>query len=169
MIKVVSWNVGKREQPWRDLVSMARDGDADLVLLQEAGSPPGDLVDWIEYEDGVFWNRQLYDRWALVVKLSDRIKVRAVQAGPAHQQTRGRCHRRQWYRHYRSRSGGPVRLRGRSVRRSLHVRTLDETSSVNQQQLECWLLRCLGTSNHFGPVGIHWAHRPHEAQDPGSG
>ena len=82
MIKVVSWNVGKREQPWRDLVSMARDGDADLALLQEAGRPPGDLVDKIEYEDAVFWNRHLYDRWALVVKLSDRIKVEPYRQVP---------------------------------------------------------------------------------------
>ena len=40
MIKVVSWNIGKREKPWRELVQMAREGDADLALLQEAGSPP---------------------------------------------------------------------------------------------------------------------------------
>ena len=37
MIKVVSWNIGKREKPWRQLVQMAREGDADLALLQEAG------------------------------------------------------------------------------------------------------------------------------------
>ena len=82
MVKVVSWNIGKREKPWRDLVSMARDGEADLALLQEAGSPPGDLVDRIEYEDAVFWNRQLYDRWALIVKLSDRIKVEPYRQVP---------------------------------------------------------------------------------------
>ena len=75
MIKVVSWNINKRTQPWRELVQMADDGDADLALLQEAGSPPGDLVHLVEYEDAVFWNRLLYDRWPLVVKLSDRIKV----------------------------------------------------------------------------------------------
>ena len=75
MIKVVSWNIGKREKPWRELVQMARDGDADLALVQEAGCPPGDLVDLVEYDDGVFGNRHLYDRWPLVVKLSDRITV----------------------------------------------------------------------------------------------
>ena len=75
MVKVVSWNIGKREKPWRELAQMASEGDADLALLQEAGSPPGDLVDRIEYVDGVFWNRHLYDRWPLVVKLSDRITV----------------------------------------------------------------------------------------------
>ena len=48
---------------------MAREGGADLALLQEAGSPPGDLVDRVEYEDGVFWDRKLHDRWPLVVRL----------------------------------------------------------------------------------------------------
>ena len=82
MVKVVSWNIGKREKPWRKLVQMASEGAADLALLQEAGSPPGDLVDRIEYVDGVFWNRHLYDRWALIVKLSDRIKVEPYRQVP---------------------------------------------------------------------------------------
>lgn len=72
MIKVVSWNIAKREEPWRELVEM----DADVALLQEAGSPPGDLIDLVAYEDTVFWNRHLYDRWPLVVKLSDRVEVK---------------------------------------------------------------------------------------------
>ena len=75
MIKVVSWNIAKREVPWHELVQMARDGNADLALLQEAGSPPRDLVDRIDYAVGVSWNRQSYDRWPLVVKLSDRVTV----------------------------------------------------------------------------------------------
>ena len=82
MVKVVSWNIGKREKPWRELAQMASEGDADLALLQEAGSPPGDLVDRIEYVDGVFWNRHLYDRWPLVVKLSDRITVEPYRQVP---------------------------------------------------------------------------------------
>ena len=82
MIKVVSWNVDKREKPWHELVRMARDGNVDLALLQEAGSPPGDLVEMVEYEDSVFWNRQLYDRWPLVVKLSDRIAVEHYRQVP---------------------------------------------------------------------------------------
>ena len=82
MIKVVSWNIDKRVQPWHELVRMARDGEADLALLQEAGCPPGDLVHLVEYEDAVFWNRQLYDRWPLVVRLSDRIKVEHYRQAP---------------------------------------------------------------------------------------
>ncbi len=39
-------------------------------------------MDWIEYVDEVFWNRQLYDRWPLVVKLSDRITVEPYRQVP---------------------------------------------------------------------------------------
>ena len=40
MIKVVSWNIDKQMQPWRELVRMAKDDEADLAVLQEAGGPP---------------------------------------------------------------------------------------------------------------------------------
>ena len=49
---------------------------------REAGCPPGDLVHLVEYEDAVFWDRQLYDRWPLVVRLSDRIKVEHYRQAP---------------------------------------------------------------------------------------
>ena len=75
MITVVSWNIGTREKPWHALVQMARDGDADVALLQEAGSPPGDVGHLIEHKDRVFWNRHSYDSWPLVVTLSDRVRI----------------------------------------------------------------------------------------------
>lgn len=78
MIKVVSWNIEKHEKPWRELVEMG----VDVALLQEAGSPPGDLIDLVEYEDRVFWDRHLYDRWPLVVKLSDRVEVEWFKQAP---------------------------------------------------------------------------------------
>ena len=53
-----------------------------MALLQEAGGPPDDLVHLVEYEDAVFWNRLLYDRWPLVVKLSDRIEVEHYRQVP---------------------------------------------------------------------------------------
>ena len=34
MINVVSWNIGKYKEPWRELVRMAGDGDADVALVQ---------------------------------------------------------------------------------------------------------------------------------------
>ena len=83
--RTMACRVHSKVAPWRELVRMADDGEADLALLQEAGNPPGELVHLVEYEDAVLWNRQLYDRWPLVVKLSDRIKSRALPAGAADQ------------------------------------------------------------------------------------
>ena len=82
MIRVVSWNIAKRSEPWRELAEMGRRGEADVALLQEAGGPPGDLVHLIPYEDDGFWNRDLYDRWCRVVPLSDRVRVEPFRAVP---------------------------------------------------------------------------------------
>ena len=84
-VVVVSWNIAKRHEPWRQLLEM----DADVALLQEAGHPPPpDVADRIdtgpaEHWDSHVWNsrwyegrwERLYDRWPMVVKLSDRVKV----------------------------------------------------------------------------------------------
>ena len=82
MIRLVSWNIAKRSKPWRELAEMAHREEVDVALLQEAGSPPGDLVDLIEYQDDVLWNRQLYDRWPLIVQLSDRVEVEGFRQVP---------------------------------------------------------------------------------------
>ena len=82
MIRIVCWNIDKRYEPWRELAEMARQGGADVALLQEAGSPPGDLTNLVPYEDDRFWNRHLYDRWPLVVKLSDRVVVERFRQVP---------------------------------------------------------------------------------------
>ncbi len=81
MIRLISWNIAKRSEPWRELVEMAHRG-VDVALLQEAGSPPGELVGLIEYQDDVLWNRQFYDRWPLVVRLSDRVEVEGFRQVP---------------------------------------------------------------------------------------
>ena len=44
MIRVVSWNIARKWEPWRELAEMARRGEADFALLQEAGNPPPDLT-----------------------------------------------------------------------------------------------------------------------------
>ena len=88
MIRVVSWNIAKRWQPWHELVEMARQGEADVALLQEAGSPPSDLAYPVRYGDDEFWRdrpyegRPIFDRWPLVVKLSDRVDVEWFRAVP---------------------------------------------------------------------------------------
>ena len=82
---VVSWNIAKRHKAWRQLVEMG----ADVALLQEAGMPPADVADRVdtgprEHWDSHVWNSDwwegrgwhgLFDRWAKVVKLSDRVEV----------------------------------------------------------------------------------------------
>ena len=82
MIRLVSWNIAKKWEPWRELAEMARLGEADVALLQEAGSPPGDVVNMVRNEDDVLWNRHLYDRWPLVVQLSDRVDVEGFRQVP---------------------------------------------------------------------------------------
>ena len=82
---VVSWNIAKKHAAWRQLVEMG----ADVALLQEAGKPPADVADRVdtgprEHWDSHVWNSDwwkgrgwpdLFDRWAMVVKLSDRVDV----------------------------------------------------------------------------------------------
>ena len=83
-IKVVSWNIATRIEPWRELVAM----DADVALLQEARRPPAEIADLLdigphESWDSHSWNSDwwrgrwaaLYDRWPMVVRLSDRVDV----------------------------------------------------------------------------------------------
>ncbi len=50
MIQLVSWNINRQTAPWHCLVKMAEQGDADVALLQETGSPPDDLVEPLRYE-----------------------------------------------------------------------------------------------------------------------
>ena len=101
MLKIISWNIARMHEPWRRLVEM----DADVALLQEAGSPPDDVVQMLsatlppaegigpldtgprESWDSHSWNVHetgtLFDRWPMVVKLSDRIEVEWFkQVGP---------------------------------------------------------------------------------------
>ena len=87
MLKIISWNIATRHAPWRELLEM----DADIALLQEAGSPPDDIdtpeTGPRESWDSHSWNVQeagtLFDRWPMVVKLSDRVEVEWFkQVGP---------------------------------------------------------------------------------------
>ncbi|WP_420614207.1 hypothetical protein [Candidatus Spongiisocius sp.] len=81
---VVCWNIAKRHDAWRQLVEM----DADVALLQEAGRYPYDVASRVdigprEHWDSHYWNSdwykprfpRLFDRWSMVVKLSDRVEV----------------------------------------------------------------------------------------------
>ena len=53
-----------------------------MALLQEARTLPGELAGLIDYDDNVFRNRHLYDRWPMVVRLSDRVRVERYRQVP---------------------------------------------------------------------------------------
>ena len=40
MLKVIAWNIARRSEAWRLLA----DSDAEIALLQEANSPPPDVI-----------------------------------------------------------------------------------------------------------------------------
>ena len=61
MIRIVSWNIAKRWPPWHELVEMARQGEADVALLQEAGNPPPDLAQPVRYGSEKFWRHHVYE------------------------------------------------------------------------------------------------------------
>ena len=89
--RIVCWNIAKKRNAWDELLQM----DADVALLQEA-SIPHELADRVEtgsraHWDSHVWNscwykdkgKKLYDRWSMVVKLSDRVEVEWFkQVGP---------------------------------------------------------------------------------------
>ena len=85
-IKVVCWNIAKMHDPWRELVQM----DADVALLQEVGTVPEDVRNRVELSPHEPWlshdpstGYPHYDRWPMIVRLSDRVRVEWFrQVGP---------------------------------------------------------------------------------------
>ncbi len=81
MVKIISWNIAQRKEPWRSLV----DTDADIALLQEATEPPADVAGIFDVNpaswqtDGAGKSRP----WrTAIVKLSDRVGVQWHEAKP---------------------------------------------------------------------------------------
>ena len=78
-MKIVSWNIARRDEPWRLLLEM----DADVALLQEAAEPPPDVAERID-ADPAQWRTVGADGdrpWrTAIVKLSDRVQVEWIEA-----------------------------------------------------------------------------------------
>ena len=80
-VKLISWNIARRQECWRRLLDMG----ADLALLQEAAEPPPDIAERIEFNPEL-WRMAGDDTdrlraWrAAVVKLSDRVQVDWIEA-----------------------------------------------------------------------------------------
>lgn len=69
MVKIVCWNIAKRSQPWKELLDMG----VDVALLQEAD--PVAVPAPAETSPCLPERTNGYDRWPLVVKLSDKVTV----------------------------------------------------------------------------------------------
>ena len=85
MVELVSWNIAKRRNAWRELCKM----DVDVALLQEAGNVPDDVSEFVydgpraswdpqvwNADYGNRWSSGLSERWCKIVKLSDRVEVK---------------------------------------------------------------------------------------------
>ena len=74
MTKVISWNIARRDEPWRALV----ESDADIALLSEAAAPPPDVAERVEVDPSpwITVGAGVHRPWkAAVVRLSDRVSV----------------------------------------------------------------------------------------------
>ena len=59
-VTIVSWNIAKRSEPWRQLSRM----DADVALLQEAVSPPADVAGTVDTGPVEHWDSHVWNsRW----------------------------------------------------------------------------------------------------------
>ena len=75
VIKIVSWNIGQRNEAWEVLLNSG----VDVALLQEAKQPPASVKDRIHVDDLPWRTRGRSDRSAwrtCVARLSDRVRLR---------------------------------------------------------------------------------------------
>ena len=70
-VRLVSWNVAGRKEPWRELVKMG----VDVALLQETGTVPPDVAGGVDVDPNEPWLKHQFSIWPKIVKLSDRVKV----------------------------------------------------------------------------------------------
>lgn len=74
-MKLISWNIGHRNEPWRRLLNL----DADVALLQEAAVPPAEIdTHRIQVDTAPWWTAGAGIRrpWrTAIVKLSDRVSI----------------------------------------------------------------------------------------------
>ena len=78
MVRIVSWNINATLDPLDELMAM----DADVALLQEVPvggwrrlSDVGGSIAVTSHEPWLPWPPGTYNRWPLVVRLSDRVRL----------------------------------------------------------------------------------------------
>lgn len=81
MMRMVSWNIARREEAWRCLL----DANCDIALLQEAAEPPADVIGRLHIDSSPWRTAgaELHRPWrTAVVKLSDRVDVQWLASKP---------------------------------------------------------------------------------------
>lgn len=75
MVKVICWNIAAQlKEVWDELFDMG----ADVALLQEVKPIPPELPESVEFDPQNLWDpwdKELFDRWPTVVRLSNRVEV----------------------------------------------------------------------------------------------
>ncbi|MHC4682100.1 MAG: endonuclease/exonuclease/phosphatase family protein [Planctomycetota bacterium] len=88
MVKIISWNIARRDEAWRFLL----DTDADIALVQEATKPPDDVAQRLDI-DPAPWRTVgagLSRPWrAAVVKLSNRVGLQWLESKSVEDAHRG--------------------------------------------------------------------------------
>ena len=87
-MKIISWNIAHRKEPWNQLLYM----QADIALLQEASEPPPNVLSQIEVDKQPWITcRPGKDSpWrTAVVKLSDKVEVQWINPAPLGQAQNG--------------------------------------------------------------------------------
>lgn len=75
-LKIISWNINHRAEPWRQLLCT----DADVALLQEAAAPPQEFASRVDAEPWLTAGSGMLRTWrTAVVRLSDRVDVNWFQ------------------------------------------------------------------------------------------
>ena len=148
-MKIVSWNIARRDEPWRWLLDM----DADIALLQEARPPPADVAGRVEVDpaDWVTAGPEPMRKWrAAVVRLSDRVTVEWIEGKPVAEAGYGDL-ADQRARHARSGANYPSWRGGASHR--VDVRSVVKSPLLDGERLD--FRGRFGAPDCLGPVGLH--------------
>ena len=81
MVKLISWNIARRDEAWRYLLN----SDADIALIQEVAKPPADVAQRVEVNPAPWRTAgsKLNRPWrTAVVRLSDRVNVVWLKSKP---------------------------------------------------------------------------------------
>lgn len=81
MLRLVSWNIAQRHEPWRILL----DSDADIALLQEASPPPADVASRFDVGPEPYQTQgtgRTYAYRTALVRLNPRVDLTRIPTAP---------------------------------------------------------------------------------------